>query len=464
MTTDLIDKSKFADWKKTHQWNSCLLNREKYGKFLLTYLIEEKNGYVLNIDSRWGSGKTEMLRRLYVEAMAQHHPCVFVDAWVSDFSNEPLQVVASELLTQLSALNEVAGETFDQVSAAIGKFLKGTAIVAAGFATKKLLDDASMGIEGVKQILEKDPKDYLACITSDFNEQINAINSIKSELAALAESLRVNMQCQLPIFVFIDELDRCRPNYAVELLESIKHFFNVSGFVFVVATDTSQITHAIKVIYGEGFDSETYLRRFFDRIASLPESNVSDYIRTLKPEYSNVLEYFDLYPKDFNYWVTELSLVYELSLRDVDQLLARFFGCLRAKKQEVEEGFPINLVSILVLLIEFSHYKDIYEARNGGAKAPNMEFLSRKKINTESARVLIDDALCCETKIEFKNDFGHPYPKYPDEAHFYRKMSEGRNTSFYTALAKYSAEKNRREIELNTQDYLELVELSASLK
>lgn len=58
-------------------------------------------------------------------------------------------------------------------------------------------------------------------------------------------------QKELPAFIFIDELDRCRPSYAVEMLETIKHIFDISGVVFVVATDTEQLQHAVKVVYGE---------------------------------------------------------------------------------------------------------------------------------------------------------------------------------------------------------------------
>nr|WP_279504657.1 P-loop NTPase fold protein [Aeromonas veronii] len=68
----------------------------------------------------------------------------------------------------------------------------------------------------------------------------------------------------------IDELDRCRPSYAVEMLETIKHIFDIPKVVFVLATDTEQLQHAIKVIYGDGFDAQNYLGRFFMRRFNLP--------------------------------------------------------------------------------------------------------------------------------------------------------------------------------------------------
>nr|WP_314901417.1 P-loop NTPase fold protein [uncultured Deefgea sp.] len=464
MTADLIDKSKFSSWKDSHQWDSCLLNREQYGKFLINYLIEEKSGYVLNIDSRWGSGKTEMLKRLYVEAMSRRHPCVFIDAWISDFSNAPLQVVSSELVTQLSELNEGTGAIYDKVKEGLGKLVKVAAIHSAGLIAKSLGGEASDGRDFAKDLLSKEPKDFLDALTDDYNDQISAIDSIKLELEALGQVLMQNFTCKLPIFIFIDELDRCRPNYAVELLESIKHFFNVPGFVFVIATDTTQITHAIKVIYGSGFDSETYLRRFFDRIASLPEPKISEYIYAKRKEKSEILKHFKMYPDDINHWIAQLAFVYELTLRDVDQLIARISSCLRTKKQETQEGYPINLISLISLLIEFSHHKDIYDARQRKHQSPDMSILDNKTIDKELASTIIEDALSCEEKKEFSNQHGHAFEKYPDEAYFYQKMNGDNNTGIYRALAIYSAQKNSNQIQFNTQGYRELVELSASLK
>ena len=65
---------------------------------------------------------------------------------------------------------------------------------------------------------------------------------------------------QLPLFVFVDELDRCRPDYAIELLEGIKHLFGVPGVYFVVATNTVQLGESVKAVYGSGFDGVRYLK------------------------------------------------------------------------------------------------------------------------------------------------------------------------------------------------------------
>ena len=81
--------------------------------------------------------------------------------------------------------------------------------------------------------------------------------------------------------MIIDELDRCRPSYAVELLEVTKHLFAVDKIVFVLAINRSELAHSIKVVYGSDFDAEGYLRRFFDIDFRLPEPERERFIRAM---------------------------------------------------------------------------------------------------------------------------------------------------------------------------------------
>ena len=89
-----------------------------------------------------------------------------------------------------------------------------------------------------------------------------------------------------PLVIMIDELDRCRPSYAIELLEVAKHLFAVDNVVFVLAVNRAELVHSVKALYGSGFDAEGYLRRFFDLDFQLPEPDrkrfVSDLLKTTK--------------------------------------------------------------------------------------------------------------------------------------------------------------------------------------
>ena len=106
----------------------------------------------------------------------------------------------------------------------------------------------------------------------------NAIRDLKTNIEQWIETVIAQKKLQYPAFIFIDELDRCRPSYAVEMLETIKHIFDIKGIIFVVATDTEQLQHAVKAIYGEGFDARLYLGRFFNSRFSLKAPNLKGFL------------------------------------------------------------------------------------------------------------------------------------------------------------------------------------------
>lgn len=86
---------------------------------------------------------------------------------------------------------------------------------------------------------------------------------------------------QAPIIIIVDELDRCRPTYAIKLLEEIKHLFDVPGLVFVFGLFEQQLARSISGAYGPNFDGSTYLRRFINRTYSLVSPNLGPLISML---------------------------------------------------------------------------------------------------------------------------------------------------------------------------------------
>ncbi|MGM9941506.1 MAG: P-loop NTPase fold protein, partial [Bulleidia sp.] len=92
------------------------------------------------------------------------------------------------------------------------------------------------------------------------------------------------------LVVFIDELDRCKPTYAVQLLERIKHYFNDDRITFVFSVNLSELQHTIKNYYGNTFDACRYLDRFFDLRLSLPPADKTEFYRNIGLESTYSLE------------------------------------------------------------------------------------------------------------------------------------------------------------------------------
>ena len=81
------------------------------------------------------------------------------------------------------------------------------------------------------------------------------------------------------LIVFVDELDRCKPTYAIKVLERIKHYFSVPNITFIFSVDLSQLQNTVKRYYGEEFDGYHYLDRFFDLVINLPEPDLDNYLK-----------------------------------------------------------------------------------------------------------------------------------------------------------------------------------------
>ena len=79
-----------------------------------------------------------------------------------------------------------------------------------------------------------------------------------------------------PLVVIIDELDRCRPTYAVECLERVKHIMEIPGIAFVFGIDRTQLCDSVQHVNGN-VDASAYLQRFFDFELTLPTINPTNF-------------------------------------------------------------------------------------------------------------------------------------------------------------------------------------------
>ena len=371
MSELLFNNAKFRTWKDSHNFDNCKLNRKEYGEFICDYITGEKDGFVLNLNGAWGAGKTEFLKRIYTHLITQRHPVIYINAWESDFSKEPLAVVISELLGQLSRLAigiEKEPSVLD-TKIHIAKIMKGLTIGLAGLASTATTGTPTLGTAMVSAMLESEPTKYIDTIVNEYSEQMDAIESIRESLAKLAITLKENYFANVPVVILLDELDRCRPTYAIEMLEVIKHFFKTENMVFLVATDTEQLSHSIKAVYGQDFESKDYLKRFFDRKATLPEPEIEHYLNAYTIDYSKYDE-LTLFPElegltikgTINKSIALLSKAYDLHIRDIDQLMNKFESCLRLASNTPKKQY-INILALLIGLIEHDKSHTTYNER-----------------------------------------------------------------------------------------------------
>lgn len=334
------------------------LDRARYAEFLTNHLAAEgkQRNYVLNLNAEWGAGKTWFIKRWYMELKA-HYPTVYIDAWQQDFSDDPLLTVISSIIDQLrdATGNKVAIP--DGIKSKLLGLLKvGGKLVLKSAIKKAGWEDSDFSVEG------EDADKLVDTLCSNHKERYESIQYLKQEIrqwveAAVSANLdQLDGQGRLdyPAFILIDELDRCRPSYAVEMLETIKHIFDIPRVVFVLATDTEQLQHAVKVIYGSEFDAYTYLSRFFNRRFSMLSCSRHDFVEShlSNASYldSNIFE--TIWPRGLNVGslndiISAIADACQLSLRSTEKLIDRLqLVLVNIKDDSVNTVFLVYLIAL----------------------------------------------------------------------------------------------------------------------
>ncbi len=297
--------------KHSHVWDDDLLHREGEARFLIDFLSRRSNelaesgqtkSFVLNINAQWGQGKTFFLRRFAGQLAEEGYVSAYVNAWTDDHAADPLIPLIATLdhaLQPIAKKQEAIKTAWDNaktsglgvVSSAPAMALKhlighteakplagenGSALGAVMDAALKN-NGAPCGSPEAQQAGDADKllrDEYAKCLLKHFRTTKASIFAFRYSLWRLASAL-IDADKKLPIFIIVDELDRCRPAYAIGLLERIKHLFDVTAVVFVVATDTKQLGCSIRAVYGSDFESQRYLMHFFDYIYTFAAPDIS---------------------------------------------------------------------------------------------------------------------------------------------------------------------------------------------
>ena len=207
-----------------------------------------------------GAGKTTFLRMLCQHLRNQSFHVVEFNAWETDFAGSPFEALSAELTRKLETNPSVKVRNKTKKLKAVANRIAGVlaSAVLAGSASQLpfIGPAAAKALLSFATMLGKDR-------TSEYARLQREIKAFKATMAEISKELADQNQGR-PLVIAIDELDRCRPSYAIELLETAKHFFSTSDAVFVLAVNSAQLAHSVRSIYGAQFDAEGYLARFFD--------------------------------------------------------------------------------------------------------------------------------------------------------------------------------------------------------
>lgn len=329
-----------------------------------------KSNFSIAIDNDWGTGKTFFVKqvKMILDAYNEHsydyelsnleriknvidiknidlYLAVYYNAWENDNQKSPLLSLIYEII-------KVAKIDTNKTDISINK--------------EKIIKDGLSAI--VKHFSGIDIKELLKCVETeakDIFKEIKGQKSIKEQVDNILNNLLLEHGERLVIF--IDELDRCRPTFAVELLEQIKHYFDNDKITFVFSTNIKQLQYTIKKYYGEAFEAKRYLDKFFDLTVSLNEVNVIEYFNFVNE---------DLRDDMYDYVCKEIVKEYNFTLRDIIKFTQINKICIENLRKNQNKYLYLNkscniyiLISILSIMIglkikRYDQYEDFITGKD----------------------------------------------------------------------------------------------------
>ena len=329
-------------------------NRKPIAENIIRLLTSDIDLSPMVIDGGWGTGKTEFCQKL-IRLMQQQHPDyrpIYIDAFRSDHSGEPLLALLAEIIKSCTP-EDTDGQQSErkrltrEISKLVKFGIKTGANALSHYFLKQSVDDLA---EEFQQITsdEQEAKNVAETVTdvaakiTDYTidatveallkEQIEAEKNLETLKACLKE-----LAADKPIILFIDELDRCRPDYAVDMLEVIKHVFDIENVKVVLVTNTKQLRAAINHRYGVEVDAQKYLDKFLKYSFALPEKVVAQ-------------------TEQYRVWVSIHHFKQLIKGRDIGRVLFSGYGVMECINEMIKRNnLSLRETERLVRFLEIYH-------------------------------------------------------------------------------------------------------------
>ncbi|KLD98798.1 KAP family P-loop NTPase fold protein [Aliarcobacter butzleri] len=332
------------------------LGREDIAELYVKFINALDGHHVIALDAPWGSGKSTLIDLMCKNFENNKDVFVKYNAWENDYTEEPLLSLMSDIHEEFQK-KEYIGT--DEWKSFVSHMVKATKLFTKG--ALKGVSKVILGTEATSDLgnacleVSSTITDEVANnLFKDIDESKKSRKEFKDELIKYTNQI-LKEKDKDKLIIIIDELDRCRPTFAIELLENIKHLFDIENIVFFIAVDNKQLAESIKAVYGNGFDANTYLHRFFDFELHLKKDSVGDYFYQ---KIKHLCEPFD----NINSFVRDSIKIFNLTIRDINKIVneARILNKLYNQDNSLyEDQYFIPQLFLLLLILKYKN-KDLY--------------------------------------------------------------------------------------------------------
>lgn len=322
----------------------------------------------LAINSRNGNGKTYFIKRL-VEYIPLQGNCkdktLYFNAEEYDDFEDPFLPLAYHIISMAQIEDDI---NFLEYAEAF--------LVACGYAVLKETINKMFG----KEINKIVSKGIDAVQDTELSNIFEEFNSYFNRRQQLSEKIKEIIPTDGKLWIFIDELDKCKPEYTVKILELIKHYFDIPNTFFLISIDLDMLACSLKGLYGSRFDVNTYVRNYFDNIYNPLNINWNIYIET-KIEEFNILK---MLGDDNVIFLVSLFNEWKFSIMEAEQCInnVTFFLHFYSERIKLNNLSQKALMIYLYFLILRNKYNSEYiKILHGDYILGNTRKTKYKKLN-----------------------------------------------------------------------------------
>lgn len=336
---------------------------KEFADQLSRYLLVERQfveeSYVLSLNSEFGSGKTTFFEMWRNELVSKNDfsRVIYLNAWESDFQGDALLAIVSRFVDVLK--DDTTKGTKRRIKETAGKLSKFALCIG---------NDVVQRFTGIDPIKAGQYAEGTGTKTESTVGE--ACFEIYREKQAVFDELRTQLrdltgQQDKPILIIIDELDRCRPTYAIEFMETIKHFFDIDRLIFVLGVDKSQLASSARALFGHELDFDEYYRKFAHRNVNLPikdQSVAARFCTALVKEYLSKAAFekrgrFSYVNQDQHATekLVNLCTAFSLNARQVHEVLrvaAHVFSASKETPSRLLWGWHVSTLFMTVLYVK----------------------------------------------------------------------------------------------------------------
>lgn len=308
------------------------INRNKYLSSIFKLINGIEENKIIALDGEWGSGKTWFVKSIeylmnsdannelkivnneIMDNVKDNYMIFYYNAWENDDAENAMLSLIYKLI------NDSCLQKHENEVGAIPRLLN------------TIIKFATNGSVDIKQDVfgeQWNNKQITDCIETS--------EEIKKTFKELINNLLIENKNK--ILIIIDEIDRCKPVFAIDLLESIKHFYDDDRIIFLVTTNNKELASSVCKVYGEKYDGDLYLDRFFDINLELPNNYIQDYINAIDEGNSGSNFHFKAY--------RELAKENKLTMREYNRYLSSMESI---KNNLIEEYSYLSLFANYIIV------------------------------------------------------------------------------------------------------------------